>query len=112
MERVIPIEEVMKDYTEEIHVHFFEGSNSEADFKKLLDICEKHPGTSAVILCISCLDDKYVFVEAGYKHRVTVTAELLEEIRQELGEKRYRLRANDKVPEPRRQFKYKKKSEA
>lgn len=109
VQRVVPMEEVTKRYTEEIHVHFFEGSNSTDDLKKLVLICQNHPGESTVILCISCLDGKFVFIETGHKFKVTVTNELLNEIRDNLGEKRYRLKANNKVPEPRRQFNYKKK---
>ncbi|MCK4982260.1 MAG: DNA polymerase III subunit alpha, partial [Victivallaceae bacterium] len=109
VQKVVPMEEVTKEYTEEIHVHFFEGSNNSDDLKKLLRICHNHPGDTTVILCISCLDDKYVFIEAGHKFKVTVSSELLDEIRRNLGEKRYRLKANNKVPEPGRQFKFKKK---
>jgi len=109
VERVVPMEEVTKRYTEEIHVHFFEGSNNTDDLKKLLQICQDNPGDTTVILCISCLDDKFVFIEAGHKFKVTVSSKLLEEIRESLGEKRYRLKANNTVPEPRRQFKFKKK---
>jgi DNA polymerase III subunit alpha len=109
VQKIVPMEEVTKEYTDEIHVHFFEGSNNTDDLNKLLEVCKKHPGDTTVILCISCIDDKYVFIEAGHKCQVTVTTELLNEIREILGEKRYRLKANSKVPEPRRQFKFKKK---
>ena len=111
VQKVVPMEEVTKEYTDEIHVHFFEGSNNTDDLNKLLQICQNHPGDTTVILCISCLDDKFVFIEAGHKFKVTVSGELLNEIRDGLGEKRYRLKANSKVPEPRRQFKFKKKKE-
>ena len=109
VQKVVPMEEVTKEYTDEIHVHFFEGSNNTEDLKKLLDICQRHPGGTRVILCISCIDDKFVFIEAGHKCQVTVSSEMLNEIRETLGEKRYKLKANNKVPEPRRQFKFKKK---
>ncbi|MFA7183526.1 MAG: DNA polymerase III subunit alpha [Victivallales bacterium] len=109
VEKVVPMAQVMSTYTEEIHIHFFEGSNTSDDLKNLLDICKKHPGETTVILCISCVDDKYVFIEAGPGCRVTVTEELLEEVRQVLGEKRFRLKANDLVPEAKRQFKFKRK---
>ncbi|MDD5728776.1 MAG: DNA polymerase III subunit alpha, partial [Victivallales bacterium] len=105
VQRVVPMAQVMREYTEEIHIHFFEGSNSREDLQKLRKICRAHPGTTNLILCLSCLDDKYVFIEAGASCRVSVSAELLDEIRNEFGEKRYRLKANDKVPESRRQFK-------
>ncbi|MDD5697365.1 MAG: DNA polymerase III subunit alpha [Victivallaceae bacterium] len=112
VERVVPMERVMLDYTAEIHVHFFEGSNTAGDLEKLLEICRRYPGNTSVILCISCLDDKYVFIEASSKFRVAVTNELLDEIRQCLGEKRWRLKANDQVPEPKRQFNFRKKETA
>ena len=112
VERVVPMEQVTLNYTEEIHVHLFEGSNTNADLQELARICEAHPGDTTVILCISCLDDKYVFIETGNKFRVTVTNELLDDIRRNLGEKRYRLKANNKVPESRRQFNFRKKETA
>jgi len=112
VQKVVPMEKVTQEYTDEIHVHFFEGSNNTDDLKKLLQICQNHPGETTMILCISCVDDKFVFIEAGHKFRVTVSTELLEEIREVLGEKRYRLKANNKVPEPRRQFNFKKKEPA
>ncbi len=108
VQKVVPMEEVTKEYTDELHVHFFEGSNNTDDLKKLLQICRNHPGETTVILCISCIDDKFVFIEAGAQNKVTVSSELLDEIREALGEKRYRLKADNKVPEPRRQFSRKK----
>ena len=112
VQRVVPMEQVMKEYTEEIHLHLFEGSNSPDDLRKLQEICCEHSGETDVILCISCLDDKYVFVEAGYNYKVTVTSAFLDKVRDHLGEKRYRLKPNDKVPESRKQFKFKKKQPA
>ena len=112
VQRVVPMEEVMKEYTEELHLHLFEGSNSPDDLRKLQEICRTHSGDTDVILCISCLDDKYVFVEAGHNYKVTVTTAFLDDIRNHLGEKRYRLKPNDKVPESRKQFKFKKKQPA
>ena len=112
VQRVVPMEQVMKEYTEEIHLHLFEGSNSPDDLRKLREICHENSGETDVILCISCLDDKYVFVEAGYNCKVTVTSAFLDKVRDHLGEKRYRLKPNDKVPESRKQFKFKKKQPA
>ena len=109
VQKIVPMEEVTAIYTDEIHVHFFEGSNNKEDLGKLLQICQKHPGDARMILCIACTDGKFVFIEAGHKCKVTVTSELLNEIREALGEKRYQLKANNQVPEPRRQFKFKKK---
>lgn len=108
VQKVVPMEEVTKEYTDELHVHFFEGSNNAEDLKNLLQICQKYPGQTPVIICISCLDDKYVFIEVGPQNQVTVNTELLNEIREALGEKRYRLKANGRVPEARRQFSRKK----
>jgi DNA polymerase-3 subunit alpha len=104
VQKVVPMEEVTKEYTDELHVHFYEGSNHADDLKNLLQICQKYPGETSIVICISCIDDKYVFIEAGPQNRVTVSSELLDEIREALGEKRYRLKANGKVPEARRQF--------
>lgn len=112
VQRVVPMEQVMKEYTEEIHLHLFEGSNSPEDLRKLQGICRSHPGETDMILCISCLDDKYIFIEAGHEYKVTVTSAFLEDVRNHLGEKRYRLKPNDKVPESRKQFKFKKKQPA
>ncbi len=108
VQKVVPMEEVTKEYTDELHVHLYEGSNNTQDLKNLLQICQKYPGETSVVICISCIDDKYVFIEAGAQNRVTVSSELLSEIREVLGEKRYRLKANGKVPEPRRKFTRKK----
>ena len=104
VQKVVPMEEVTKEYTDELHVHFYEGSNNTNDLKNLLQICQKYPGETSVVICISCIDDKFVFIEAGPRNRVSVSSELLNEIREALGEKRYRLKANSKVPEPRRKF--------
>jgi hypothetical protein len=112
VEKVVPMEKVTLEYTEELHLHLFEGSNSKDDLNNLVELCGKHRGQTPVILCVSCLDDKFVFIEAGYQFRVMVTDELLKDIHEVLGEKRYRLKANDKVPEPRRKFKFHRKEAA
>jgi DNA polymerase-3 subunit alpha len=112
VQRAVPMEQVMKEYTEELHIHLFEGSNSPDDLYKLQEMCRAYPGETDVILCISCLDDKYVFIEAGYDYKVTVSSAFLEDVRNYLGEKRYRLKPNGKVPESKKQFKFRKKQPA
>ena len=112
VEKIVPMEEVTALYTDEFHLHLFEGSNTREDLEKLAGICRKYPGETNVILCISCIDGKYVFIETGHKCTVSVTSELLNEVRETLGEKRYQLKANSKVPEPRRKFNFKKKETA
>ncbi|MCP3964967.1 MAG: DNA polymerase III subunit alpha [Lentisphaerae bacterium] len=107
-ERIMPIEEAPARYTSELHIHLYEGSNTQEDLEKIRTICNEHSGDSSLILCVACNSGEYAFLEAG-GYKVKVNADLLTKVSDCLGEKRYRLKANNKVPEPRRRFNFKPK---
>ena len=103
-EKIIPLEQASEEYTEEIHLHLYEGSNSVEDLAKVRELCMGSIGASKVIICISCVSGEVVFIEAERGLQVKVTAGFFEQIRELLGERRWRVRANMDVPQPRKRW--------
>ncbi len=101
---IISIDEGIKKYTDELHIHIYEGSNSGDDLEKLSRICLENAGSTKLVICIVCDSGECVFIETNSKHRVDITRELLDSIQNCLGEKRYRLKPAKYVPEPRRRY--------
>jgi DNA polymerase-3 subunit alpha len=103
-ERIIPIDKAAEMYSDQIHFHIYEGSVSADDLKQLFDICKDYPGDAQVILCISCITGEIVFVETTRSLKVRINAEMLQRVKECLGEKRFKIKANKKVPEPRQRY--------
>jgi DNA polymerase-3 subunit alpha len=95
---LIPIEDIIQKYTDEIHLHVYEGSTSAAELQRVEEICRQHPGSVKLILCLSTVTGEIVFIESS-KYRVAINDPMLRLIQDCLGEKRYRLKANKRVPE-------------
>ncbi len=104
-EKIIPLDEALEKYSEELHIHLNESSDEPARLKDLLKLIGKHPGTKTrLILCIRTLTGGNVFIEASARYRVKVTQELLQSIQNLFGEKRWRVKTDDTVPSPRAKF--------
>ena len=110
-QEVIPLQNVMDKNTKEIHLHLYEGSATTNKIQKLNKLCYNHPGEAEVILAITLSSGEIVFIEASSKFKVKVTEEFLDQIRDILGEKRYRLKADLTLPVAKTKF-YRKKSDS
>lgn len=102
-QEIVSIDKVIQDYTEEIHLHIYEGSSLEKELQRILEICNKHHGAVKVIICLSTISGEIVFIESR-KNKVAVNDQTLGMIQDCLGEKRYRLKANKRVPEPKPRY--------
>lgn len=111
-ENVIRLEDVTKSYTEEIHLHIYEGGTSTEALDNIMKLCKMNPGDATVVLCVTCSSGEIVFIEASRQLKVKVDQGLLAQIKNLLGERRYRLKPNDKLPEARRKFNFKAKNGA
>ncbi len=103
-EKVIPLEQASELYSEEIHLHLYEGSNTVEDMDKLKQLCMTSIGPSRVIICVSCVSGEVVFIEAERGLQVKVSAGFLDQVREILGERRWRVKANQDVPEARKRW--------
>jgi DNA polymerase-3 subunit alpha len=103
-EKIIPIDKAAEMYSEQIHFHIYEGSASADDLKMLLDICKDYPGDAQVILCVSCVSGEIAFIEAANNLKVRVNTQMLERVKECLGEKRFKIKPNKKVPESRQRY--------
>ena len=102
-EKILTLEEALQKYSLELHVHAFEGQD-DAKMPELLKLVRKHPGKTALIICIRALNGHNVFIEASTRCHVCVTRELLDGITHLLGPDRFRIKADDSVPRPRPKF--------
>jgi DNA polymerase-3 subunit alpha len=112
IEKVIPMEQALMEYTDELHLHIYEGSTTREILQDIQQLCQQNSGKTKLILCIVCDSGECAFLETAGNNYVNVNSELLEKLQARLGEKRYKLKANDKVPEPQKRFNFKKKEEA
>lgn len=103
-EKLIPIDKAAELYSEQIHFHIYEGSNSADDLKMLFEICKDYPGDAQVVLCVSCVSGEIVFIEASGNLKVRVNTKMLERVKECLGEKRFKIKPNKKVPEARQRY--------
>ena len=96
--KIIPLENIQAEYTEEIHIHVYENTNSEEQLKDIKALCDNFPGKTILILCVKCGNGEIVFIESA-NLKVKVTENLLKGIHDILGERRYKLKANRSLPE-------------
>ncbi|UDQ97104.1 DNA polymerase III subunit alpha [Lentisphaerota bacterium WC36G] len=110
-QKIIPLDFVMAQNTNEIHLHLYEGSATTEKITKLKNLCNNYPGETEVILAATLSSGEIVFIEASSKMKISVDEDFLTQIRDILGEKRYRLKADLTVPKPKNNF-YRKKSDS
>jgi len=107
-ERILPLDLVQKLYSKELHLHVYEGTTKRKDLEKIKTLCSESPGTTKVILCVTCADGEVAFVEGPGRLNVTISDPLLHEIQEILGENRYRIKADMTVPKAKQRFYVKK----
>lgn len=103
-EDIIPLDWALEKNTREIHLHVFEGSTTQDQLRALKEMCVARPGKTALIICVTLTTGEIVFVEAVRNLAVRVDQEFLDQVRGILGERRYRIKADVRVPEARRKF--------
>jgi len=103
-EDIYPVEFALENNSRELHLHAFEGNMPDEQMAQLRNICIQHPGLTRVILCVTMRTGEIAFVEAARKYSVKLDYEFLEQTRQLLGDRRYRIKADLQVPQPRHKF--------
>ena len=104
VENILPIDAVRKKYSEELHLHIYENTTTEDDLRKIDELCLANAGKTRLILCISCTGGEIAFVETSQKKNICVDDELLSGIKEILGERRFKIKADQTVPLPRQRF--------
>ncbi len=102
--KIIKLEKAKELYSKELHLHVYQGGTKPDELGQLRQICGSSPGPTRLILCVTCSEGEIAFIEAGEKHNVLVTDALLHQVQELLGENRYRLKATDDLPQPRRRY--------
>lgn len=101
-ERIIPLEKVSEQLTDEVHLHLFEKQNQPDFLDKVNELCLRNPGSTRLVLCIKTIAGEVAFIEVPPSRNVRVTPLFLQQVNDLLGEKCYRLKPNEKLPERRR----------
>jgi len=104
VEDIYPIENALENHSRELLLHAFENSTTVAQLQQLKALCLQHPGMTRVILCAAMSSGEVAFVESATRYSVKLDVGFLEQARQLLGDRHYRIKADLKVPEPRRKF--------
>ena len=103
-EDIYPLETALAEGSRELHLHAFEATTQVEQMERLRNLCLQHPGLTQVIMCITMRTGEIAFVESARKYSVRLDYEFLEQARQLLGDRRYRIKADLQVPQPRRKF--------
>ncbi len=92
--RIIPIHEVLEERSEELLLHLYEGINTKSDLEKIKAICLKHKGRQKLIFSILCQNEDVCFVETSHEYEIKICRELIDEIIEVVGRKRFKIKAN------------------
>lgn len=103
-ERVHPLKKAYELFSTELHIHIYEGGADESKLEALKKLFKDSPGKTSLVICIKTVNGHAVFIEASEKYNVTVTQELLQAVHDTLGEKRYKIKADSSVPQPRQRY--------
>jgi hypothetical protein len=103
-ENITPLSKVREKFSEELHLHVYEGTTTGSDFNRIKELCRRNSGHTKIIICVSCSSGEIAFIEASPENNIKVTESLLAEIKNILGERKYKIKADKSVPEPRRRF--------
>lgn len=103
-EEIFPLDSVMQEQTKEIHMHVYEASTPNDTLKSLKKLCNDSPGDARVIICVTCNTGEIAFIETSRMMSVKVEPGFLDQVQQLLGEKRYKLKADIRVPEGRKRY--------
>jgi len=104
IEKIIPLEQVYENHSAELHIHVYEGSAKKDTLEALRSLISKNPGRTQVILCVTTSKGPIVFIEASKNFCVRVAKPFLGELQNLLGERRYKLKADKSVPQPRQRY--------
>ncbi|MBQ9338325.1 MAG: DNA polymerase III subunit alpha [Lentisphaeria bacterium] len=103
-EAFLTLEQVMDQFSVELHVHLYESEDKDK-LRSLLKLLRgHHGGTSRLILCMHLASGETVFMEASSRHLIKITPELLASLDSLLGSRRWRIKTDDTVPQPRPKF--------
>ncbi len=114
IESIMPLEQVYEKHSAELHIHVYEGSAKKDTLSALRSLLSKNPGKTQVVVCVTTAKGPIVFIEASRNFNVRVTKSFLNELQSLLGERRYKLKADKSVPQPRQRYqgsKWKEKEE-
>lgn len=101
-EKIVLIENVHNQYAEEIFFYIDENKQAPEKLRALQKICEDSPGNIRVVFGIKAQSGESIFIETQV--RMGLNEKILQSIRKQLGENSYRIRASDRVPEPRKRY--------
>ncbi len=103
-DKILTLDEVIEKYSEELHIHLYEPEDN-GKVKQLLGIMKHyHGGHTKLILCVHTANGETVFLEASSRHLLKVSKALLDAVTELLGGKRWKIKTDDTVPQPRPRF--------
>ena len=103
-ESFLTLEQVMERFSVELHIHLYE-SEDRGKVHDLLNLIKSSQGGGArLILCVHTASGETVFLEASSRLRIKVSMELLDSVNALLGGRRWRIKTDDTVPQPRPKF--------
>ncbi|NOY74415.1 MAG: DNA polymerase III subunit alpha [Kiritimatiellaeota bacterium] len=97
-QEVIPMNQVKKRFTMEIHIRFHEGSAKPEILAAVKNACQAFPGETTLILALTCSNGEIIFVEAARKLKVRVDEQLERVLADIIGENKLHYKANLTVP--------------
>ena len=109
---MVPIHDVLKERSKEVHLHFYEDINTVDDLNKVKELCARYKGRQKLVLSICCKNEDICFVEADNDFFVDISKEFLDEVTELLGERRFKLKTDLTPPAVRKRWVPKPKPES
>ncbi|MEI6054844.1 MAG: DNA polymerase III subunit alpha [Lentisphaerota bacterium] len=99
--KVMPMDEIQKQYTEEIHIHIHEGSTKAETLIEIRELLSRElfKGETDIILCATLSGGEKAFIETGRSFKITPSNELINQLKHIAGEESVKIKANKKAPE-------------
>ncbi|HBM16262.1 MAG TPA: DNA polymerase III subunit alpha [Lentisphaeria bacterium] len=99
--KIMTMEDVQKDFTEELHIHINEGTTKTETLHEIRNslTSELFKGKTDIILCSTLSSGEKAFIEAGKNFMVRVNNDLINQLKCIVGEESVKIRANKKPPE-------------
>jgi len=106
------IQDVVSRETKEIHLHIQVNAITKNLFVDLKAVVEENHGAVPLVLCVHTSQNAVAFVETSEQYSVSISKEFLQNLCRLLGDKCYKIKANENVPQPRQHIDWKKDEES
>ena len=104
-ENMWTMEDMMMEFTKEVHIRLYEAHNNRETVDQLVQICKAHRGEVPIIVCVSCTNGDIGFIKTHVSFSVDMSHEFLTKVKDLLGSNALHYKPDHaKIPEKKRRW--------